>query len=69
MNPIYRNPVPPTPMANGYSSPPVNGYSNPPVMPPFNPSFVPNFPYPNPYLNHISQFGAPPNYGMTGNWY
>ncbi|KAF8385900.1 hypothetical protein PRIPAC_75042, partial [Pristionchus pacificus] len=43
-------------MANGYSSPPVNGYSNPPVMPPFNPSFVPNFPYPNPYLNHISQF-------------
>lgn len=67
-------PPPPRPLLNPHAQ---FGYpqhslipSHPTMIPPS--SFAPHFPtpqYSNPYLSYVSQYGAPPNMGLQGNWY
>ncbi|KAG5639841.1 hypothetical protein DXG03_002980, partial [Asterophora parasitica] len=50
---------------------PSNGYGSPP-LPIFNPQMTPHpfqYSFPNPFISHVSQYGAPPNFGTQGNWY
>ncbi|KAF8363260.1 hypothetical protein PRIPAC_90183 [Pristionchus pacificus] len=65
-------PPPPRPLLN-----PQYGYPQQSLIPPHStmilPSlFAPHFPtpqYSNPFLSYVSQYGAPPNMGLSGNWY